>query len=213
MQIIPVINCPDLRCVLGKIESARSFLRPGDFVHLDIADGAFTFRKTWSDPRAWRDMQNSFKLEVHLMVEHPKIWIEPWLRAGVKRFIVHVEAIDEHSFGAIAGLCKKGGAEIMLSSNPETSVQKLKPYLGSCSFFQVLCVNPGLAGQKFLSVALEKVAWLKRHAQNATIEVDGGINPETAQLAKDAGADILVSASYIFGNRYVEKAYKVLKAI
>jgi ribulose-phosphate 3-epimerase len=210
MQTIPVINCPDLRCALKKIELARSFLRAGDYIHLDVADGVFVFHKTWSDLRAWRDMRVPCKLEVHLMVDHPEIWIEPWARAGAKRFIVHVETVTDHSFSKIKNLCEKNGVELMLSSDPETSVQDMKPYLHATHFFQVLAVNPGLARQKFLPLALEKVVWIRRQVPHATIEVDGGINVETAKLAKDAGADVVVSSSFIFGDKNPKEAFEEL---
>jgi ribulose-phosphate 3-epimerase len=101
----------------------------------------------------------------------------------------------------------------MLSSNPETPPEDFAPYLRDISRFQVLCVTPGLAGQKFLPLALEKVKWLKYALPDAIIEVDGGITPETAKWAKDAGADSVVSASYIFDNKDPEKAYEELKKI
>jgi ribulose-phosphate 3-epimerase len=213
MQIIPVLNCPDRACAVEKIAAAKKFLKKEDFLHIDVADGVFTFHKTWNDPAGWVALKSSFPLEVHLMVEHPKEWIAPWLAAGAKRFIVHVETIDEDSLRDIVAQCTAGHAELMLSSNPEIPAEDLTPYLHDISRFQVLCVNPGLAGQKFLPLALEKVKWLKYAIPDALIEVDGGITPETAKWAKDAGADIIVSASYIFGSKDPKKAYEELKKI
>jgi ribulose-phosphate 3-epimerase len=213
MQIIPVINCPDLAGVQERIEVMKSFLKKDDYAHLDVADGVFTFHKTWSSPVAWRDMHVPFDLEVHLMVEHPEIWIEPWLVAGAKRFVVHAEVLTDRSFGIIAGPCKKNGVDIMISLNPETSVQALKPYLVDVKFFQVLAVTPGLAGQTFLPIALEKIMWIKRNVPHAIIEVDGGMNVETAKLVKDAGADVIVSSSYIFGSKDSKIAFEELKKI
>lgn len=213
MDVIPVINCLDRQCVEEKIAVAQRFLSPGELLHVDVGDGAFTFHKTWNDTEGWRALDVPFPLEVHLMVERPDAWIAPWIAAGAKRIIVHAEAIDEDALEQIKRRCESSGAEVMLSLNPETPIEDLTPYLGAISRFQVLAVNPGLAGQKFLPLSLEKVTWLREAVPHAIIEVDGGITPETARMAKAAGADIIVSASYIFGSEDPKKAYEALKEI
>jgi len=213
MRTFPVLNCADRSCAEEKIAATEKFLKKEDFLHVDIADGIFTFHKTWNDPAAWAALRSPFSLEIHLMVEHPEQLVGPWLAAGAKRFIVHIEAIDQDSFREIAAQCKTGNADLMLSSNPETPVDEFTPYLHDISRFQVLCVNPGLAGQKFLPLALEKVKWLKYAIPHATIEVDGGVTPETAKWAKEAGADIVVSASYIFNSKEPKRAYEALKEV
>ena len=213
MHIIPVLNCATKHEAEEQFGVLKTFLKKNEFVHIDVADGMFTFHKTWSDPEKWAALHSPFLFEVHLMVEHPGVWIAPWIAAGAKRFIIPVEAIDQDSFHAIAAQCNADHVEFMLSSDPETPPENLTPYLHEVFRFQVLCVNPGLAGQKFLPLALEKVKWLKYALPNAIIEVDGGITPETAKWAKDAGADIAVSASYIFGSNEPKKAYEELKKI
>jgi ribulose-phosphate 3-epimerase len=187
MRVIPVLNCANKGEAEEQFGVLETFLKKGEFVHVDIADGVFTFHKTWNDPEGWVALRSPFPLEVHLMVEHPEKLIAPWLAAGAKRF--------------------------MLSSNPETPPEDFAPYLHDISQFQVLCVTPGLAGQKFLPLALEKAKWLKYALPDAIIEVDGGITPETAEWAKDAGADIIVSASYVFRSKDPKKAYETLKKI
>lgn len=214
MEAIPVINCEDRMCIERKLAALSDFLPPEHFIHIDIADSVFTPHKTWNAPVAWHSMVgNRFRLEAHLMVEHPAIWIAPWLAAGVKRFIVHVEAVDLASFKHIKKMCDREGVALMLTSNPETPIRSFLPYLAKCSTFQVLGVNPGFSGQAFLSITLEKIKWLRRKVPHAIIEVDGGMNPLNAKLAKDAGADVVVSASYIFGSSYPKQAYEVLKRI
>jgi transketolase len=211
MEVIPVINCPDVRCAREKIEVAKTFLPHGHFLHLDVTDGAFTFHKTWNNPTEWANLRAPFKLEVHLMVEKPLREIEAWLAAGATRFIVHVETINENSLKEILTKCRRRGAEVMLSSRPETPTKKLEPYLKHFSAFQVLSVHPGPASQHFLPLTLEKIKWLRRKMPDAIIEVDGGITPQTAKRAARAGADRLVSASYIFKNSNPAEAYASLK--
>ena len=213
MQIIPVLNCTHRDEVLERVSVVKTFLPEGEFLHVDVGDGIFTFHKTWNDAAVWAALQLSFPLEIHLMVEHPETWIAPWLAAGAKRFIIHAETIDQDSFREIAAQCNTHSAELMLSSNPETPPEDLTPYLHEVSQFQVLCVNPGFAGQKFLPLTMEKVKWLKEAIPHAIIEVDGGITPETAKWAKEAGADIATTATYIFESKDPASAYEELKSI
>ncbi len=207
MEVLPVINCPNLRCVRERVDAAKAFLENGTFFHLDVADGAFTRHKTWASPTEWANLRAPFNLEVHLMVERPETYIDRWLAVGARRFIMHVETIKEKTFNAIREKCVAHGAEVMLALNPETSVKKLEPYFGKIARFQVLAVYPGPAGQKFLPLTLAKVRFLRRKMPHAIIEVDGGIVPQTARRAKAAGADVVVSGNYIFGNDDPAAAY------
>lgn len=213
MQIVPVINCRDRFCVEGALATAEKFLKEGDWIKIDIADGIFTYHKTWNNPTDWANLRSPFKLEVHLMVENPEKHIEPWIAAGAKRLIVHAETVDPKKAEKILEAAKRRGVEIVLSSNPETPPEALRPYLKIFSLFQVLAVNPGLAGQKFLPVVLEKIKFLRKEKPDARIEVDGGINLETARQCKAAGADSLAVASYIFENENPKKAYEALKKL
>ena len=213
MDVFPVINCPDLHCVKKKIGIIGSFLPEGRFVHLDVTDGAFTFHKTWGNPTEWANLRAPYKLEVHLMVEHPEKRIEAWLAAGARRFIVHVETVDADSFKAIVQRCARRGAEVMLSSRPETGTKKLEPYLPFCAKFQVLAVHPGPAAQKFLPLALDKVRWIRKKLPDAIIEVDGGITPATARRARGAGANIVVSSSYVLGSEDPARAFEELETL
>jgi len=213
MNVIPVINCTDAACVEKTLELARSFLHAGDWVHLDVTDGIFSTHKTWNDPVAWSEMDDQFNLEVHLMVIHPEDYIVPWLDAGAKRIIIHIETITPESVRDILKICSGKGAEIMLASNPNSFFEKdIKQYADLFSEFLVLAVQPGPAGQPFDRSVLEKIKALKQ--ENAImIEVDGGMNPETVKLVKDAGADAISAGTYIFNSSDPKKAYEELKSI
>lgn len=207
MEIISVINCLDRECVEKRLKSAETFAQ---WVHLDVSDARFTFGKSWGDASAWQKMSEGVSAEVHLMVEEPEKVVESWLEAGAKRLIIHVETINENSFEEIEHAAKKYNAELMLAISPETPIEKLRPYFGKVSKFQVLAVHAGPAGQNFLPSVLEKVKFLRREAPNATIEVDGGINPDTLKLAKDAGADIAAAGTYIFSSDNPKARYDEL---
>ena len=211
MEILPVINCSDKECLEQRVQALHTILPSGGWVHVDVADGRITFHKPWVSPEWWEKVGMGLKLEVHLMVEEPEEAVKVWLRAGAKRVIVHLETVAnvEH----IAALCKGAGAALMLSVNPETSVERLRPYFDAIREYQVLAVNPGLAGQKFLPLTMEKVRVIRRDVPEARIEVDGGIIPETARIAKAAGADAATSSSFIFDNEDPKLALAMLAQI
>lgn len=253
MEIIPVINCLDSKCVGNRLSIIRSQLSGASWLHVDISDGKFTPVKTWNNPG---ELVSNFKfqisnldIEVHLMVKEPEDYVEDWLRAGVKRIIVHLESIDANIPARTADFVQPGGqmntnahsmnsghpersrtddtnsmnrlakilekcsgydAELMLAVNPETPVENLFPYLDSLFCVQFLAVKPGFSGQKFDERIVEKILVMQERVPDITIEIDGGINPETARLAKAAGAGIIVSSSYIFDSENPQRAYENL---
>ena len=213
MKVIPVINCPDIGCVRKKIEIAKTFLKDGDMLHLDVTDGLFAARETWASPSEWVALKSPFALEVHLMVERPEERVDDWLAAGVRRLIVHIETITPKSLQEIVSTAARYHAEVMLSSKPESIMEELTPYLRMLTAFQVLAVQPGPAGQEFLSFTAEKVRFLREELPDAIIEVDGGMNPVTARRVKDVGADTIVSSHYIFDAVDPKQAYEELCAI
>lgn len=217
MNVIPVINCPDASCAQKKLEIAKTFLPAGDPVHIDITDGIFSTHKTWSDPFAWAKLRSPFPLEVHLMVEQPEEHADDWFTAGARRLVVHAETVTHTSLRRLLDLADQRHGEIMLSSLPDADpelVESLAHGFGErVMAFQVLAVHPGAAGQTFMPEVLEKIMVLRQAAPNATIEVDGGMDPEMARLVKAAGADTIVSASYIFGSADSGKVYEELRNI
>lgn len=210
MLAIPAINEIKFEEVIKKIKIAEKF---SSWIHLDIVDGKFAANETWNNPQDLiklkaKNHKLQADLEIHLMIENPEAVVEDWLAAGVKRIIISLEAIEKSKIQI-----KNTKIEIGLAINPETPVENLLPYLENIKFVLVLGVNPGLAGQKFNEGVLEKIKFLKNYHPGVIIEADGGINLETAKLVKEAGADIIVSASYIWGSQNPERAYRELAAI
>jgi ribulose-phosphate 3-epimerase len=213
MKVIPVLNCQDIECVQKKIEVAKTFLSPGDLLHLDVTDGSFAMRRTWADPMAWVKLQSPFGLEVHLMVDHPEEYVDNWLGAGAHRLIVHVESLSPHSMHQILTLAERHKAEVMLSSKPESEAEDIEPYMRHFRSFQVLAVQPGPPGQLYLPFIDDKIRFLREEFPDATIEVDGGMRPLTVWRVKELGADTVVSSSFIFDSADPKKAYEELSAI
>ena len=214
MNVIPVINCPDEACAREKFATLKRFLPAGSFVHADVTDGIWSAHPTLRDPSAWARLASPFALEAHLMVERPEEIADDWLTAGARRIIVQAETVDGAGVYRLLELAAQHRADLMLSTAPGTDLGSLEPLIARfgdrIAAFQVLAVHPGAAGQRFGEEALARIVSLRGAVPHAIIEVDGGIDPGTARLVKDAGADTIVSASYIF-NGDPEKAYETLK--
>ncbi len=213
MTVLPVINVKSAEEATEKIKKASEFC---DFLHIDIEDGVFLPRSNWGGPEELKLLTSNLKLktqfEVHLMVANPESVLDAWLRTGiVKRIIVHLEAMTDSVY--ILEKCKKYGVEAMLAINPGTEAERLLAHKDDFHYFQMLAVQPGPSGQKFDVNILDKIRLIKVKVPDAIIEVDGGINKETAEQVKAAGAEIVVSDSYIFHAADPKKAYEMLKNI
>lgn len=212
MQLIPTINEQSFEKVKEKITIVENLV---DMIQLDIADGKFVSYKTWDNPEDLISLNGFVQFEIHLMVDSPEKIIERWLKIPtVKRVIVHVETITEKNFAKIYVLTNQYQKELGLAIESKTPWEALEPYLTSIKFIQVLAVSAGPAGQTFEFHNLEKIKFLKIKYPNLIIEVDGGVNNDTAPLIKAAGADIICSSSYLFSDiNKVEEKIKFLENI
>lgn len=188
-----------------------------DLVHVDIADGKFTPHITGDTPENLQKIVEetpelkNLKFEIHLMVDNPEGVIDSWLRTGlIKRIIIHLEAMTDSVY--ILEKCERFGAEAMLAINPGTEAERLLAYADDFSYFQVLAVSPGPAGQSLQPNILDKIKFLKEKTPNVKIEIDGGVNDKTISSIKDAGTDIAVSGTYIFESENPKSAYEELKS-
>jgi ribulose-phosphate 3-epimerase len=207
MQIIPVINASTFEEAKEKIKLVSPYC---EWVQIDIADGIFTEHKTWDNPEDLLKLENVVNIEIHLMVSKPESVVENWLKIPqVKRILVHVEAISD--FDRLQKLANEYQKELGLVINPETSIDLLKPYLKNINFVQLLAVKPGLAGQALDLSIVDKIKALKTQKNDVIIEIDGGVNLENVKILKQAGADVLTSASYIFNSVDIKEAIESLK--
>lgn len=176
-----------------------------EYLHFDVMDGHFVPNLTFGPDilKGFRKACPDLVMDVHLMVENPKMFIEPFVKAGADMITFHVEAlqnkqeihslIDEiHSHSIKAGIVIK----------PKTPVEAVFDFIKKCDMVLIMSVEPGFGGQKFMSDMLDKVRILRQKIDDekcsTLIEIDGGINKETALLAKNAGVDVLVAGSYVF---------------
>jgi ribulose-phosphate 3-epimerase len=171
-----------------------------DYIHLDIMDGKFTENKTWTFSEVKKIISYSnLPLDVHLMVNNPEKYIEDYAMMNTSYLTFHYEAVKDVQ--STIDKIKDYGLKVGISICPDTNVEVLYPYLNQIDQVLIMSVVPGKSGQSFIETSPEKIKSLKEEIekQNAKtiISVDGGINNETGLLCKEAGVDMLVSASYI----------------
>ncbi|MBI4120611.1 MAG: hypothetical protein HY454_04065 [Parcubacteria group bacterium] len=204
-EIIPAVNARTWEEVVKKIRLVESF---ADWVHIDVADGTFTPNTLWHNPLDLVGFETPAKLEVHLMEDRPEERIEAWLIKPVKRIVVHYEATHDIDF--VFHQCWQARMEVGIAVNPHTSWTCLKPFIGRAHLFQILAVHPGKAGQEFEAHNLSKIKHLRASCPECKIEVDGGMTPAAAEACIKAGANIIVSASYIFDHPSPKMAMREL---
>lgn len=185
-----------------------------DLLHLDMMDGHFVPNLTFGVPiiNAIRK-HTKLPFDIHMMVFNPEKYLDELEKVGVQMISFHQEA-SIHQDRIIQEI-KERKIKAGIAINPATSINNIEPILPILDYVLIMSVNPGFGGQKFIYYTLEKVKKLKKIIQNngynTLIEVDGGIKAENIQLLKDAGADICVAGSAVFGKPDRKKAIDILK--
>ncbi|MGC9610619.1 MAG: hypothetical protein ABSE68_00085 [Minisyncoccia bacterium] len=211
MNAIIGINCSDFECVKKLFGEAAGLSARA--VQIDVSDGKFAPVKTWGNPEELREILKEYpgiETEIHLMVEEPEKVFENWLSAGAKRLVIHIESAG--NLFSIRDKTEALGMKVIWGLRTETPIESLVQYLKNNQEISVqfLAVSPGFSNQVFDSRNIERIKRLRERWPNIEIRVDGGMNPETAEMAKKAGADAVVSVSYIFEGSDAAAAYKTL---
>jgi len=199
IKISPSILSADFSKLGSEIQNLEK--AEADLIHIDVMDGHFVPNITIG-PEVIAKLRKYTNLpfDVHLMISPVDNFIKSFADAGADIITIHPEATENllNSINKIKSLKKQVG----ISLNPETPVDKVLSVLSSIDLVLIMSVNPGFGGQKFMSETLKKVKVLRKEIDskklNTKIEIDGGINFETAKLAKEAGVDIIVSGTTVF---------------
>ena len=184
-----------------------------NYVHLDVMDGAFVPNITFGAPmtKALRP-HTELVFDAHLMVENPSKWVQPFKEAGANIVTIHVEA-DKHAHRTLQ-LIRSLGMKAGIALNPATPPCMAEYLFDSCDLVLVMTVNPGFGGQKFIPSALRKVRKLvemrKAGGYKFEIEIDGGVGLANIKDISDAGVDIFVAGSAVFGAEDVDARVKNL---
>lgn len=210
IKVSPSILAADfanLKHDIQKVESCAAML------HLDVMDGHFVPNISIGIPvvESVRKNTNLF-LDVHLMISKPLDYIDAFASAGADLICFHLES--ESDIEQTIQKIKKCGKKAAVSLKPATPAELVFPYLSQLDMVLVMTVEPGFGGQKFMENQMEKVRAI-RHAAgpDLDIEVDGGINRETAKTVVEAGANVLVAGSFVFGSENPEEEVRFLNSL
>lgn len=206
IQVIPAIIAKDFEELKEEIKKVESYV---NWVQFDVMDGKFVNNSTWDNSADLKELKTNLKLEAHLLIKNPELVIDDWIDSGVARIIFHYSSTEKHQ--EIIEKVKKAGLEIGLALNPETSIQVVDAFIKQLDLILVMTVNPGWSGQDFLQENLSKVEQLRDKYQEIDIEIDGGVNLETAPRIIKAGANILAVGSAILKSENIEKTINDLK--
>jgi ribulose-phosphate 3-epimerase len=170
-----------------------------DWIHCDIMDGHFVDNISFGPEIVGRVRGlTSLPLDVHLMIEHPDHYVPRFIKAGANSITVHVEPEAKHNVAETLQQIREAGCRAGLSLNPETSFDSVEPFLGKIDMLLVMTVHPGFGGQSFRADQMPKVKRARSLSNTIDIEVDGGINAETARVSIENGANVLVAGTSIF---------------
>lgn len=195
IQIAPSILSADFT----KLGADLDAIATADMVHFDVMDGAFVPNISYGMPicKAVNQYTDMF-LDTHLMIEKPARYIEDFAKAGADLISVHLEADGPRGIEDALNEMERCGVKKAVALRPITSPKAILPYIDRLDMVLVMTVEPGFGGQKFMADQMEKLRVLRAKRPELILEVDGGVNRETAPICRENGADVAVAGTAVF---------------
>jgi ribulose-phosphate 3-epimerase len=205
--IAPSILAADLAHLQQEVDTIEPY---ADWIQVDVMDGHFVPNLSFGAP-VMKWIKTKLLLDAHLMVLNPADRVDECIAAGAKNITFHAEVIDGRDRKDLIKTIRKAGATAGIAINPGTPVSAIADVIGDVDLVLVMSINPGFGGQVFIMDVLKKVKELRDAHPDLMIQIDGGINAETAELARAAGVNNLVAGSFVFGSKDRAKAIESLR--
>lgn len=214
IMAVPLLISPSiLSADLTRLDAEIASIEPyADWLQIDVMDGTFVPNVAFPIELV-RTIKTKLPLDIHLMVQDPARYVRDFLPLKPKNITFHAEAVQEtEDRRALIQAIRAGGALSGIAINPPTPLAAVSDVLAEIDLLLIMSVNPGFGGQAFIPEVLEKVREARRKHPNLMIQMDGGIDAQTAVLCREAGADHLVAGSFIFRSQDRAAAIASLRA-
>ncbi len=203
-EILPAIIAKDFKELEEKIKRVEGLV---SWIQIDVMDGVFVPPVTWYEPKDLKRLKTNLKIEAHLMVQNPETKIQEWIESGVDRILIHFESTSYLNILKMIEELKSAGIEVGLALKMETELSDVEGLLNKVDAVQLMSIDEiGYYGKSFDARVIPKITALKEKSPNVKVEIDGGVNIESAKELLKAGADRLSVGSTIFKSGDIKEA-------